>query len=202
MDNLPSTPDSEREQNPPLEQQVKTKIETAQEQTAKIKHDATEQAASTLESAKSNIKEIAEGAVGYGQRTLTEQKERLAEIVQQYGQAARAASQNLYQESHGALAERAAEISSHFDRASIYLREKELSEIYNDAEHFTRRRPELVFGMMFAAGLLAARFLKASNRGTESSYLRNVESDQKLRKEQGNPSSAMSPSPKKTLTQI
>jgi hypothetical protein len=35
--------------------------------------DASEQAAATFESAKSNIKEIAEGAVRYGQRALTEQ---------------------------------------------------------------------------------------------------------------------------------
>ena len=37
--------------------------------------------------------------------------------------------------SHGALAQQAEEISSHLDRASNYLREKELSEIYYDAEH-------------------------------------------------------------------
>jgi hypothetical protein len=35
--------------------------------------DASEQAAATFESAKSKIKEIAEGAVRYGQRALTEQ---------------------------------------------------------------------------------------------------------------------------------
>jgi uncharacterized phage infection (PIP) family protein YhgE len=193
MDNLASVPISKPEQNPPLEQQVKTKIETAQEQASKIKREASEQAASTLESAKSNMKEIAEGAVGYGQRALTEQKQKLAEIVQQYGQAAKAVSQNLHRESHDALAERAEEISSRLDRASNYLREREISEIYYDAEHFTRRRPELVFGMMFAAGLLAARFLKASNRGPESSYLSKVGSEQKR-----NPSSAAPP--KKTLT--
>jgi hypothetical protein len=56
------------------------------------------------------------------------------------------------------------------------LRDKNLSEIYYDAEHFTRRRPEIVFGMMFAAGLVAARFLKASDRGAASSRPLNIES--------------------------
>jgi hypothetical protein len=37
--------------------------------------------------------------------------------------------------SHGALAQQAEEIASHLDRASNYLREKELREIYYDAEH-------------------------------------------------------------------
>jgi hypothetical protein len=180
MDNLPSTTAPEPEQKPPLEQQVKSKIEAAQEESAKFKHDASERATVALESAKSNIKEIAEGAVGFGQRALNEQKVKLAEIVQQYGQAAKAVSQNLHQESHDALAQQAEEISSRLDRASNYLREKELSEIYYDAEHFTRRRPELVFGLMFAAGLLAARFLKASNRGLNNDYLSNPDSQQNV----------------------
>jgi hypothetical protein len=92
--------------------------------------------------------------------------------------------------SHGALAQQAEEIASHLDRASNYLREKELSEIYYDAEDFTRWRPGLVFGMMFAAGLLAARFVKASNRGPEKGYLSNVESAQNSLKQQASPSYA------------
>lgn len=167
MENLPSTSGDQPEQSPPLKHQVKTKIEAAEG----AKQSATDHASAALEGAKSNIKEITEGAAGYGQRVLKEQKEKLAEIVQQYGQAAKAASENLQQQNHDALGQRAEEIAARLDRASSYLRDRELSEIYYDAEHFTRRRPELVFGMMFAAGLLAARFLKASNSGRERSYL-------------------------------
>jgi hypothetical protein len=151
--------------------------------------DASEQAAATFESAKSNIKEIAEGAVRYGQRALTEQTGNWQKSFSNKVRAQKAASQNLRQESWrvGATGRRDA---SHLDRASNYLREKELSEIYYDAEDFTRRRPGLVFGMMFAAGLLAARFVKASNRGPENGYLSNVESAQNSPKQQASPSSA------------
>jgi hypothetical protein len=171
MENLPLTPSDEPEQSPP--RQVKTKIEGAEEG----KQSAAEQAAATFEDLQSNVKEIAEGAAGYGRRALTEQKEKLADTVQQYSQTAKAASNNLQQESYDALAQRAEEISTSLDRVSNYLRDKELSEIYYDAEHFTRRRPELVFGMMFAAGLLAARFLKASNRDPERGYSSTDDSD-------------------------
>jgi hypothetical protein len=68
-------------------------------------------------------------------------------------------------------------MAKRLDRASTYLRDKNLSEIYYDTERFTRRRPEIVFGMMFAAGLVAARFLKASHRGAESSRPLNIEKE-------------------------
>ena len=166
MDNLP--PDavaSEREQNRRPTQLGKTGVDAAKEEAAKLKRGASEQAAVSFESAKSNIKEVAREATGFGESVITEQKGKMADIVHQYGQAAKAASERLDQEGHAALANRADELASRLDRASTYLREKGISEIYYDSERFTRRRPEIVFGMMFAVGLVAARFLKASDRG-------------------------------------
>jgi hypothetical protein len=175
MDNLEPSPAAAAE-HPPAAQQLKSEVETAKKEGAKLKRDASEHAAASLESAKTNIKEVAQEAAGYGQGVVNEQKNRLADIVHEYCQAAKAASEKLHQEGHAALASRADEVASHLDRASTYLRERKISEIYNDAEHFARRRPEIVFGMMFAAGLVAARFLKASDRGTESSRVASVES--------------------------
>jgi hypothetical protein len=167
MDNL--SPDaaatSEQEQNRRQTPQVKTGVDAAKEEAAKLKRGASEQAAVSFESAKSNIKEVAREATGFGESVVTEQKGKLAEIVHQYGRAAKAASERLDQEGYAALANRAEELSSRLDRASAYLREKRISEIYYDTKRFTRRRPEIVFGMMFAVGLVAARFLKASDRG-------------------------------------
>jgi hypothetical protein len=178
MDNLPpSAADASKpEQNPPVAQQLKSQVESAKKEAAKLKGGASEQAAVSFESAKTNIMEAAQEAAGYGQGVVNEQKDRLAEIVEKYGQTAKAASEKLDQEGHAALANRAGEMAKRLDRASTYLRDKNLSEIYYDAEHFTRRRPEIVFGMMFAAGLVAARFLKASDRGAASSRPLNIES--------------------------
>ena len=131
-----------------------------------------------LKTTKSNIKEVAREATDFGQSVVTEQKDKLAEIVHEYGQAAKAASERLDQEGHAALANRADELSSRLDRASTYLREKRVSEIYYDTEHFTRRRPEIVFGMMFAVGLVAARFLKASDRGVAGRRQLNIASEE------------------------
>ena len=49
-------------------------------------------------------------------------------------------------------------------QVSRYLREKEPADFLDDLESFARRKPEVVFGALFAVGLAAARFFKASRR--------------------------------------
>lgn len=167
MDNLsePEPASSEREQNPTTKQPIQSEVELAKQEATKLKRNASEQAGAAFETVKSNMAQLTQEAAGHGESIFNEQKGRLAVIVNEYGEATKAASEKLHQEGHDALASRADEMASRLERASTYLREAKLSEIYEDAQQFTRRRPEIVFGMMFAAGLVAARFLKASDRG-------------------------------------
>jgi hypothetical protein len=71
--------------------------------------DASEQAAATFENAKSNIKEIAEGAVRYGQRALTEQT---GNWQKSFSNKVRAQKQlrKICVRNHGALAQQAEEM--------------------------------------------------------------------------------------------
>lgn len=48
------------------------------------------------------------------------------------------------------------------ERAANYVQNADLREMVDEVEHFARRRPALFVGSAFAAGLLAARFLKSS----------------------------------------
>lgn len=59
------------------------------------------------------------------------------------------------------LADRAAEQT---ERVGSYLKEKGPDEMLEDVEEFGRRRPWAVLAGGVAAGVLAARFLKASSR--------------------------------------
>lgn len=59
------------------------------------------------------------------------------------------------------LADRAAEQT---EKVGSYLKDKDPDELLKDAEEFGRQRPWAVLAGGVAAGILAARFLKASSR--------------------------------------
>ena len=63
------------------------------------------------------------------------------------------------QDMAGEYVERAAR---QIERAANYVQNADLREMVDEVEHFARRRPALFIGSAFAAGLLAARFLKSS----------------------------------------
>lgn len=63
------------------------------------------------------------------------------------------------QEMAGEYVERAAR---QIERAANYVQNADLREVVGEVEDFARRRPALFIGSAFAAGLLAARFLKSS----------------------------------------
>ena len=56
------------------------------------------------------------------------------------------------------------------ERAADYVQNKDLREVVSEVEDFARRRPGLFIGSAFAAGLLAARFLKSSQRDSRSDH--------------------------------
>ena len=72
----------------------------------------------------------------------------------------------------GEYVERAAR---QIERAANYVQKADLREMVDEVEHFARRRPALFVGSAFAAGLLAARFLKSSRttqqRSDEKQYM-------------------------------
>ncbi|MBV9950087.1 MAG: hypothetical protein JOZ69_24820, partial [Myxococcales bacterium] len=57
------------------------------------------------------------------------------------------------------------------ERASAYLRERQLRDVMRDVEGYARREPALFFGGAFALGLLASRFLKSSSPSARSNRL-------------------------------
>ena len=67
------------------------------------------------------------------------------------------------QEMAGEYVERAAR---QIERAANYVQNADLREVVTEVEDFARRRPALFIGSAFAAGLLAARFLKTSRTST------------------------------------
>ena len=48
------------------------------------------------------------------------------------------------------------------ERFSNHLRERDLNDLVGEAQRFARQQPAMFIGSSFAAGMLAARFIKAS----------------------------------------
>ena len=131
-------------------QTAKTKIET-------LKSAAVEEIKTVAQSATRQAQEA-------GRDLILEQKENLAQKVDQYTEAMRAACEKLRSEEGNVLAGPAQKAVDQLERMSDYLREKTPADVLADLESYAQRRPEVVFGGLFVVGLAAARFFKASRR--------------------------------------
>lgn len=146
-------------------QQGKETGQSFRDQGQHLKETAREKGAEAASNLKEGARSAARDAMGYGRTVVEDQKSNLADKVQEYADAARAASERLKgdQDLLAGPAERAA---AQLDRASRYLRDKQPGDFLDDLESFARQRPEIVYGGMFVAGLAAARFFKASRRSS------------------------------------
>jgi len=103
------------------------------------------------------------------------QKDRAASTLDTLAQTLRDASSSL-SEQQPQLAGIGDQAAERVEGISTYVREHDMSEMIGEAESFARRQPAVFLGAAFAAGFVAARFLKAtrpestSGRGSASSY--------------------------------
>ena len=113
--------------------------------------------------------------------TLVDQAQQVAS-TQANSQMTRAASvldgvaQSLYETSTNMrdeqpqIASVADQAASRVEGFSSYLRDHDMNDVVRDAEGYARREPLIFLGAAFAAGFIAARFLKASSPTNRSQY--------------------------------
>ena len=147
-----------------LQQMAKQVTQTAQTEIEALKGGAREQGSAAVEEIKTVAQSAARQAQEAGRDFVHEQKENLAQKVDQYAEAVRAACERLRGEEGNVLAEPAQKAAEQLGRMSSYLRAKEPGDFLDDLESYARRRPEVVYGGLFVVGLAAARFFKASRR--------------------------------------
>jgi hypothetical protein len=93
---------------------------------------------------------------------VTTQKNRATDSMKTIAQAVRRSAQELREGQQHGIAEYIERGSDQLERLSDRLKNKDLGEMLRDAQTFARQRPAVFIGSAFAAGLLAARFLKSS----------------------------------------
>ena len=145
-------------------QLAKQSTQTAQTEIETLKNSALEQGSAAVEEIKTAAQSAARQAQEAGRDFVHAQKENLAHKVDEYAGAVRATAERLRNDEGNVLATPAQKAAEQLEQISRYLREKEPADFLDDLESFARRKPEVVFGALFAVGLAAARFFKASRR--------------------------------------
>ena len=93
---------------------------------------------------------------------LSSQKNRATDGLGSLAEAVRKTSQPLRENNQDTIARYVEQAADQIERVSTRLRERDVSELMQDAQRLARRQPALFIGGAFALGVLAARFLKSS----------------------------------------
>jgi uncharacterized protein YjbJ (UPF0337 family) len=139
-------------------------LNQAKTQAKDMAQDVKQQAKDLASDAKDQAKDMANQARDHVQTLVGQQKDQAAERLQSLAGALREAGRKLNEGQQagdfGQYADRAAQ---QVEKLSSYLRDSELRDFVRDTENFARRRPEVFLGGTLIAGLMLARFLKASS---------------------------------------
>lgn len=93
---------------------------------------------------------------------LNAQKQRATDGLGSVASAVRQTTDRLRAEQHDTVAAFVERAADQIERFSNHLRDRDLNELVGEAQRFARQQPAVFIGSSFAAGLLAARFIKAS----------------------------------------
>ena len=122
-----------------------------------------QQSASEGTGARGVMDRVREGASSQ----ISDQKERATDGLTRLAQAVRQSTQSLRDHQQGTVAQYVDRAADRIEEFSTRLRDRDLGELVRDAERFARRQPAVFIGAAFAAGVLAARFLKSSADGSD-----------------------------------
>jgi ElaB/YqjD/DUF883 family membrane-anchored ribosome-binding protein len=94
---------------------------------------------------------------------LDERSTKMGSQVRSLATALRRSGNDLSDEGNGNASQLTTQAADRIERVGSYLEQKSGAELMGDVEKFARRRPWLLAGLGMAAGLAAARFVKASS---------------------------------------
>ena len=96
---------------------------------------------------------------------LSSTKDRATDGLGSLAQAVRQSTQPFRENQQDTIAQYIEKAADQLDRFSSHLRQRDINDIVDDVQRFARRQPAVFIGAAFAAGVVAARFLKSSNNG-------------------------------------
>jgi hypothetical protein len=140
-----------------------------------LAHDTKEQVKATVSKAKEQAQEAvaqtkqkAGELIGQAKDQIQEQivtkKDTATGTLHDFASSLRGVSQQWGSDTQTPVNQYAKAAADQIDRLSDYLENRDLNQITQDAERFARQQPALFLGGAFFLGILAARFLRSSER--------------------------------------
>lgn len=139
-------------------------LEDAKAKAAELKEKAAAEAGRVAQDAAEATKVAGRRVRERGAEFASQQKDVAAGEIAHVGEALHAAADMLRQKNDGYAGDIAEAAADRIEMLARYLRDRDLGSLVTDAEGLARRRPELFYGGLFALGLGAGRFLKASRQ--------------------------------------
>ena len=134
----------------------------AKNKAAETAEKVKQQTAEAQAGVQQQVNEATEQVKASGRDYAARKKTMLAEEIGVFRDAVQKATETLREEDHGGVAQYTAAAAEQLDRCRKSIDQRNVGELLDDAQDFTRRHPEVVYGGLFVAGLAAMRFLKAS----------------------------------------
>lgn len=106
---------------------------------------------------------IVDRVKGTATSQLNAQKDKATDGLGSVAQAVRQTTQNLRDQQHDTVAQYVERAADQIERLSERLKNKDITEVLDDAQRLARQQPALFIGGAFALGLVGARFLKSSS---------------------------------------
>jgi len=128
----------------------------------KLTGDNAEELEGKAQQFKQTAGEVVDSVKQQASTRLSNQIGAAAETIGKASEALQGVGKQLREQDQAPIAQYADQAAQQVQRASEYLRGKDLDQLIAEAERVGRQQPALFVGGAFALGLLAARFLKSS----------------------------------------
>lgn len=121
-------------------------------------------AGQVVDGAQEKVGQVVDQAKQQTTALLATRKDQAAGALSTVGHALRQTGQQLREQEQTAIAGYADQAATQVERVSRYLQDRDMRQLVDDTEGFARQRPVVFVGGALTLGLLAARFLKSSQR--------------------------------------
>ncbi|MFW5775465.1 MAG: hypothetical protein ACOCW2_04165 [Chitinivibrionales bacterium] len=155
---------------------IKPTHETSPAQEARIRQEeqpykeegeqSRQQTREAMDATRERVEQSARQAGDQAMDALDERKNHLAQSIDEIGDALDSAVAHLREKQHGQLADYGQRFVRGIHDASHAVQQRSPAQLWQDTSSFARRRPDVVLGGMFAAGLALSRFFKAAEPRT------------------------------------